>query len=301
MKKFLDEFQAYLKIERRYSENTRIAYANDLSQFCEYLGGYVGREITGDESYLKEIDALAVRGFVNHLHAKGFDRSTTARKLAAVRSFFRFLCRQNYLSANPAKGVRTPKQTWKLPQVLQLQEMTQFLEVEFGDSPPAARDRALFELLYATGLRVGEIASLKVSDIDYPQQSIRVRGKGGKERTVLFGDKALDALREYSAVRAELICGEDPLFLFLNTRGKRFSETRIRQVLQDYLNRAAIQKRVSPHAFRHSFATHLLNSGADLRWIQELLGHSSLSTTQKYTHLNMDQLLQTYQKSHPRK
>lgn len=301
VQRYLDEFHSYLRIEKRYSPNTLLSYGNDLQQFCDYLGEYLGREVRDDEDSLASIDLLAVRGFVNHLHRNAFSKSSIARKLATLRSFFRFLCRRNYLMANVAKGVRTPKQNWKLPGVLQVEEMSQFLDLDFGEAPSGIRDRALFELLYATGLRVGEIARLKVIDIDYRQCIITVTGKGNKERVVLFGGKALAALTAYREIRCRLVCGTDPQYLFLNLHGRRFSETRIRQVLNRYLQQAAIQKKVSPHAFRHSFATHLLNSGADLRWIQELLGHSSLSTTQKYTHLNIDQLLQVYQQSHPRK
>jgi integrase/recombinase XerC len=301
VRKYLGEFQSYLKIEKRYSPNTLLSYSKDLQQFCEYLGEYFGCEILDNDKCLEQIDLLAVRGFVNHLHQTGFDRSSIARKLAALRSFFRFLSRQGYVTVNVARGVRTPRQVFKLPGVLQVEEMIQFLDLDFGETPAGIRDHAIFELLYAAGMRVGELGALKSSDIDLHRRSLRVIGKGNKERVVFFGNKALEALSAYQEVRPRLVKGIDPQFLFLNLQGRRFSETRIRQVLNRYLQQAAIQKKVSPHAFRHSFATHLLNSGADLRWIQELLGHSSLSTTQKYTHLNLDQLLHVYRNSHPRK
>lgn len=301
VEKYLAEFHQYLKIEKRYSPNTLLSYSNDLRQFCEYLEGYFGREILGDDQVLGQIDLLAVRGFVNYLHGQGYDRSSIARKLAALRSFFRFLSRQNYVTVNVARGVRTPRQTFKLPGVLQVEEMAQFLDFDFGDTPAGIRDRAIFELLYATGMRVGELASLKLADLDLKRRSLRIVGKGNKERVVFFGDKALQALSGYREARSQLVRGIDPQFLFLNLQGRRFTETRIRQVLNRHMQQAAVQKKISPHAFRHSFATHLLNSGADLRWIQELLGHSSLSTTQKYTHLNLDQLLHVYRSAHPRK
>lgn len=301
MRKYLSEFRSYLKAERHCSSHTILAYENDLKQFCNYLVEYLGKEVFDEPKVLNEIDVLAVRGFVNDLYGRQFDRSSIARKLATLRSFFRFLCRQSYLALNPAKGVRAPRLHQKLPSILQMEEADQLLDFNFGNTPIGLRDRAVLELLYATGLRVGEIARLKVRDIEYGSRAISVLGKGNKERMVLYGEKASDALEAYMRARDELIQGIDPEFVFLNSRGRRLSETRIRQILTQYLNRMAWQKKISPHTFRHSFATHLLNSGADLRFIQELLGHSSLSTTQKYTHLDTDQLLQTYRKAHPRK
>lgn len=301
MKRYLDEFYSYLKIEKRYSPNTLLAYRRDLEQFCEYLGAYFGREIAGDSRILSEIDLLSVRGFVNHLHGLSLQKSSIARKLASLRSFFRFLCRQQYMSQNFATAVRTPRVPRKLVAVLQTTEVESLLDADFGASPASARDRAILELLYATGMRVGELSFLKINSVDFAAGTISVVGKGNKERIVLFGSKASDAVHQYLTLRAQLVQGQDPSFLFLNTRGRRFSETRIRQMLNGYVRLSALQKRISPHTLRHSFATHLLNSGADLRWIQELLGHSSLSTTQKYTHLHFDQLLETYRKAHPRR
>ena len=301
MQRYLDEFYSYVKIEKRYSPNTLLSYRNDLEQFCEYLATYFGREITADSTILSEIDLLSVRGFVNHLHGLSLQKSSIARKLASLRSFFRFLCRQQYMSQNFAAAVRTPRVPKKLVAVLQTSEVESLLDADFGASPVSARDRAILELLYATGMRVGELASLKVNDVNFAGGTISVVGKGNKERIVLFGSKASQALDQYLTVRLQVVRGQDPHFLFLNTHGRRLSETRIRQILNGYVRSIAMQKKISPHTLRHSFATHLLNSGADLRWIQELLGHSSLSTTQKYTHLHFEQLLQTYRKSHPRK
>lgn len=301
MQKYLDEFHGYLKIEKRYSSNTLLAYDRDLRQFTEYLGEYLGREVLNDSGVLAEIDLIAVRGFVSHLHRLGFDKSSIGRKLAALRSLMRFLCRQNYISRNVAAEVRTPRTDKKLPTVLQVDEVGCLLDLPFPDTAEGSRDRAFLELLYASGLRVGELSRLRVADLDWAGRSVTVLGKGGKERQVLFGDKAAAALTAYRDVRPQLIKRSDPGFLFLNSRGNRLSETRIRQILAGYIRRTSIHKKVSPHSLRHSFATHLLNSGADLRLIQELLGHSSLSTTQKYTHLNVEELLQVYSKSHPRK
>jgi integrase/recombinase XerC len=302
VKKYLAEFESHLKVEKRYSNHTVISYLKDLEQFSAYLCEYLGKDIRSDEQSIQQIDLLAVRGFINHLHKNGFSKSSIARKLACLRSFFRFLCRQNYLSQNIAKAIKTPRLAKKLPGVLEKDEMNGFLDFPFEDSVIGDRNRAIFELLYATGMRVSEVSSLKLKDVEGARGMLRITGKGSKERSVFFGSTAASALHTYLQTRAELLPeGENSEWVFLNSHGKRLTETRIRQILNQYLIKLGMQKKVSPHAFRHSFATHLLNAGADLRWIQELLGHSSLSTTQKYTHLNVQQLLDTYSRSHPRK
>ena len=301
MQKYLSEFHGYLRVEKRYSPNTLAAYQRDLEQFVDFLEEYWGREVRRNAEVLPDIDLPAVRGFVSHLHRLGFDRSSIGRKLAALRSFLRFLCRQNYIARNVAAEVRTPRTERKLPMVLQMDEVSALLDLPFPDSPEGKRDQACLELLYATGLRVAEVSRLRIADLDWTGRSLKVQGKGGKERQVFYGEKAASALAAYAEVRPQLIGRSDPGVLFLNSRGMRLSETRIRQILAGYIRQTSIHKRVSPHSLRHSFATHLLNSGADLRLIQELLGHSSLSTTQKYTHLNVEELLTVYSRSHPRK
>lgn len=274
---------------------------NDLKQFCAFLNEYLGKDVYDDDSIVSDFDLLTIRGFINHLYQQKFNRTSIARKLACLRSFFRFLCRQNYVSQNFAKGVKSPRMPKRLPAILQVHEINNFLNFEFEDKAEGHRDHAIFELLYATGMRVSEIAGLKLRDLDPESGVMRITGKGKKERTVFFGSTASAAVRRYLNIRHELIVQGNPDWIFLNSQGNRLSETRIRQILNQYLLKLAMQKRVSPHSFRHSFATHLLNAGADLRWIQELLGHSSLSTTQKYTHLNVEQLLKTYSRAHPRK
>ncbi len=301
MLKYLGEFHTYLKIEKRYSFHTLIAYREDLLQFCEFLEVYLGKEILADDKILLDLDVQAIRGFVNHLYRQSFNKSSIGRKLACLRSFFRFLCRQNYVSRNFAALVPTPRAPKKLVDVLQIDEMEILLDTGPAEGLPAVRDNAVWELLYATGLRVGELSHLKITDIQPSSRTLSVLGKGQKERVVLYGEKAALALGKYLDYRSQLVNRADPGYLFLNLKGRRLSETRIRQILRSYVRQLAIYKKVSPHTFRHTFATHLLTSGADLRFIQELLGHSSLSTTQKYAHLNIDQILQTYRKSHPRK
>jgi integrase/recombinase XerC len=301
VQKYLSEFESYLRIEKRYSSNTILAYMNDLQQFCGFLNEYLGKDVMDDDSVVSELDLLAIRGFINHLYQQKFNRASIARKLACLRSFFRFLCRQNYVAQNFAKAVKSPRLPKKLPGVLQVHEINSFLDFEFEDTPEGERDHAIFELLYASGMRVSEIAGLRLRDLDPESGVMRITGKGKKERTVFFGSTAASAIKRYLNRRHELIDKEPSEWIFLNSHGNRLSETRIRQILNQYLLKLAMQKRISPHSFRHSFATHLLNAGADLRWIQELLGHSSLSTTQKYTHLNVEQLLKTYSRAHPRK
>ncbi|MCI0612674.1 tyrosine recombinase, partial [bacterium] len=294
MRKYLSEFESHLRIEKRYSSNTVLAYMNDLQQFCGFLNEYLGKDVIDDASVVSELDLLAIRGFINHLYQQKFNRASIARKLACLRSFFRFLCRQNYVAQNFAKAVKSPRLPKKLPGVLQVHEINSFLDFEFENTAEGERDHAIFELLYATGMRVSEIAGLRLRDLDPESGVMRITGKGKKERTVFFGSTAASAIKRYLNRRHELIDKEPGEWIFLNSHGSRLSETRIRQILNQYLLKLAMQKRISPHSFRHSFATHLLNAGADLRWIQELLGHSSLSTTQKYTHLNVEQLLKTY-------
>jgi integrase/recombinase XerC len=302
VKKYLDEFWNYLALEKRFSENTLRSYRNDLTQFCRFLGEFLGQDIFANPAALPELDLYAVRGFVNHLHKLRLGKSTIGRKLAAVRTFFRFLCRHSYLDQNYAALVPAPKLSKKLVEVLQPDEMAEFLDREPSGTPAEIRNHAMWELLYATGLRVGELSQLKLRDVDHRSGSISVLGKGRKERLALFGEKASRAFQNYLQVRSAFLKGrEDHGYVFLNLKGKRLSETRIRQILRARILQTGIYKKVSPHTLRHSFATHLLTSGADLRFIQELLGHSSLSTTQKYAHLNIDQLLKTYHKSHPRK
>jgi integrase/recombinase XerC len=301
VQRYLDEFWNYLTLEKRFSSHTIKSYKEDLQQFSEFLCEFLGTNIFDQPQKLPLLDRYAVRGFVNHLHHRGFQKSTIARKLAALRTYFRFLCRQNYLDQNSAAMVPTPKLPKKLVEVLQPDEIGTLLDSEPPEDEAGKRDHAIWEMLYATGLRVGELAHLKTRDIDRNSCSITVLGKGRKERLVMFGEKAASALQQYLAVRSLFVHGEDPGYLFLNLKGRRLSETRVRQILHVYVRKLNIFKKVSPHTLRHTFATHLLTSGADLRFIQELLGHSSLSTTQKYAHLNVDQLLKTYQKSHPRK
>lgn len=294
MRKAIDEFLAYLTHERNASPHTIAGYARDLGQLADY---FAARRVRW-----KDAGNVALRGFLAGLHERKQTKSTIARKLAAVRSFFDFCVRKRWLPENPAQLLATPRREKHLPAFLSEEEMAAFLDVP-GESrdPLVKRDKALLELLYATGIRVSELTGLTLTDVSFTERLVRVRGKGKKERLVPFGRKAEESLREYLAARP--FAGEgrkETDALFLNYRGEPLTPRSVQRMVRKYLRRTAIGRRISPHALRHSFASHLLGRGADLRAIQELLGHESLATTQKYTHMDVKQLLAVYKKSHPR-
>jgi integrase/recombinase XerC len=248
------------------------------------------------------VDVLAVRSYLASLRKQGLARSSAGRHLSALRTFFAYLKREGKMSVNPARAVGTPKADAPLPRTLSVHEAASVVEARVGDDALSVRDRALLELLYATGLRVGELVGLDLPDMDLPSRQLRTLGKGRKERIVPFGDKAAAAVKVYLAVRGTLgpKGARRPEAVFLNATGTRLTDRSVRRILDRALREAAVTRHVSPHALRHSFATHLLEAGADLRAIQELLGHASLATTQKYTHLDADRLIEVYRKSHPK-
>lgn len=259
----------------------------------------------GNERLLaSDVDALLVRAYLADLSRAGMARTSIGRHLASLRAFFRFLVREGRLAASPAKGISAPRAPRPLPKALSIPDAARVVEAPGTeeDAPLAARDAALLELLYATGLRVSELVGLDLPDVDLSARILRTLGKGKKERVVPFGATAERALRAYlplrESLRANASDAKEPLFV--NARGARLTDRSVRRVLDRALRAAAIATHASPHALRHSFATHLLAAGADLRTIQELLGHASLTTTQRYTHLDADRLLAVYRKSHPR-
>ncbi|HEY8019917.1 MAG TPA: tyrosine recombinase XerC [Thermoanaerobaculia bacterium] len=290
--------------DRNASHETVRAYEGDLVRFLDFLArDFLARP--AEEIEPGEVDALAVRSYLAALARRGTGRRSQGRALSAVRSFFRFACREGFLAANPAQGVPTPRVPKTLPRHLRPGEIENLLEAPSGDGPAARRDRAILELLYATGLRVGELVSLDWRAVDLPGRALRVVGKGNKERMVPFGRPAAEALRAWlevwESVRGEASGGDGEEPIFLNFRdGGRLTDRSVRRILDRYVGEAAIAAGVHPHTLRHTFATHLLENGADLRAIQELLGHASLSTTQKYTHLEIDRLLAVYREAHPR-
>ena len=292
----IGEFLNYLTYERNVSVNTVEAYRTDLESFVSFLcNDYftLGRDLLD----LRKVDNLTIRAYLAHLARRKLSRSSTARHLSALRTFFRYLIREGRVDANPARVVATPKKEKHLPSVLQPADITLLLEQPDVDTPLGLRDRAFLELMYASGLRISELVGVDVDDIELHARLVKVRGKGSKERIVPFGSKAEEAIRRWLPKRN---APPDESALFVNQRGARITARSVRRIFDRYVRGAALRAGVSPHTLRHSFATHLLNAGADLRAIQELLGHASLSTTQKYTHLNDWELLKVYRKAHPR-
>lgn len=295
----IGDFLDYLTFERNVSPNTIIAYRDDLESFIGFLcNDYL--TIGRDQLDLKRVDHLTIRSYLASLSRRKLSRATAARHLSALRTFFKYLVREELVEANPARSVTTPKREKHLPAVLQTSDVALLLEQPDTSVTLGIRDAAWLELLYASGLRISELVGIDVDDLEMRARLVKVRGKGSKERIVPFGSKAEAALRAYLAVRGELARNVEEEAVFLNFRGARITTRSVRRLFEGYVRDASLRAGVSPHTLRHSFATHLLNAGADLRGIQELLGHASLSTTQKYTHLNDWQLMAVYKKAHPR-
>ena len=298
----LDEYLRHIEDERQLSPNTVYAYRSDLLEFAAFLDAYFG----SDSWRWEELDRLCIRGFLSHLADQGLKRRTLARKLSAVRSFFRFLHREGRVKANPARHVRAPKLGRALPAYLTQREMSDLFEtlaVRRSESGwYGARDRALLELLYSAGLRLAEVHGLDRGDLDLGAAQVKVRGKGNKERIVPVGRVAIEALRDYDARRAAAfgVPGEgDPVFI--SERGSRLSRRQIQRIVTGAVRAIADEAGLSTHSIRHSFATHLLDEGADLMAIKELLGHSSLSTTRMYAHTSRERLKKVYRLAHPRR
>lgn len=286
MKKHIDDFLHYLEVEKGASKHTIRSYRKDLKIFCEHA-----------RPDYAAIDLSDIRGFVAGQIKSGLKKTTVARRLATVRSFFRFLNREGFVKSNPAKLVNTPKIPRLLPKFLTVDDAFSLVEKPEGIGFSPARDRAVLELLYSSGVRAGEISGLNLDDLNIREGFVKVRGKGKKERIVPVGRKALSALRAYLIERVILRKRENALFL--NRSGARLTDRGIRRIVVKYARATLIDGKIGPHTLRHTFATHLLQGGADLRVIQELLGHSSLSTTQKYTHLDITHLMDIYDKAHP--
>ncbi len=300
MRRLIHRFLEHLQGERQLSPQTLRAYEHDLVTFHELMAEFLGKD--PEDVRPQDVDALAVRSFLAALTRRGLGKRSQGRALSAVRSLFRFACLEGVMPANPAQGVKTPKVPKTLPRHLRPGEVENLIEAPAGDEPLERRDRAILELLYAAGLRVSELVGLDWKDIDLSARVLRVLGKGSKERMVPFGRPAADALRhwleEWEGLRDPLKGKGDPVFL--NHVGGRLTDRSVRRVIDRWVDAAAVARGVHPHTLRHTFATHLLENGADLRTIQELLGHASLSTTQKYTHLEVERLLSVYRDSHPR-
>jgi len=298
IKAYVKEFITYLEIERNASEYTIKAYSSDIKQFLEFL--------KSDKEELEKITHRTIRKFLAHLQNKACSNKSIGRKLATIRSFFKFLVREGYQKTNPTLAVSTPKPDKKLPGFLTVESMIKLIEKPDENNALGIRDRAIFETLYSTGIRVGELTQLNIYDIDFGGGTIKVKGKGNKQRIVPIGDTALDIINRYSAVRNTLFNNknigitEDKQALFLDKWGGRLTSRSVERIVRKHIVGIPKALGITPHTFRHSFATHLLDAGADLRSVQELLGHVSLSTTQIYTHLTPEKLKRTYKKAHPR-
>ncbi len=319
----IEEFLNYLKFEKRFSEHTAKCYGADLRQFGEFL---IGSSEDGTEDaeamaqqqggtatavavkpkinqLLLSTEISTVRAYLAFLNEKQYSKSTIARKLATLRSFYKFLVKRNQISSNPVTEVRTPKQDKKLPRFLEYEEVKRLLETPPMDNWLGARDRAILETLYSTGIRVSELVGLNMDDIDFLGEVLHIRGKGKKERIVPISSSALQIIQHYMEFRnkrAQSNSNFDSKVLFVNKHGRRLSTRSVRRKMDKYLKMAGLDPSISPHTLRHSFATHMLNNGADLRSVQELLGHQSLSTTQIYTHLSTKKIKEVYESAHPR-
>jgi len=300
----IGSFIETLASEKGYSANTCRAYRNDLTEFASFAAEDTvsgGEEENKNTFMVEDADHLMIRGYLGFLHKRNKKKSI-ARKLSALRSFFGYLVRQGIIQNSPADLILTPKQDKNIPAYLTVDEMFRLLDSIRTDTLPGLRNRAIFETMYSTGIRVSELSGLNASSIDFSQSVIKVFGKGSKERIVPIGRKAMDAIRAYM----EKLRGETGILnengpLFLNKNKGRLTTRSVARILENFVREFSISVPVSPHALRHSFATHMLDAGADLRVVQELLGHKSLSTTQKYTHVSIDRLMETYDKAHPRK
>jgi integrase/recombinase XerC len=308
----LTQFLDHLRYERNLSAHTLRNYESDLRQFIDYLlptkeeaatkKGVVAKRTEPD---INQIDHLTIREWLSTLHTDHKQKTSIARKLAALRTFFQFLVREGIAESNPAKIVATPRKEKKLPVHLSIEDAVRFIETPDPETDFGKRDRAILELLYATGVRVSELVQLNLRDIDFGNKLLRVFGKRRKERIVPFGDPAAKALQDYLAVREKFLMNapvtkRDARPLILNYQGTRMTTRSVGRLVEKYIRLCAGIHDISPHALRHSFATHLLDSGADLRDIQELLGHARLSTTQIYTHVSMEKLIEVYDKTHPK-
>jgi integrase/recombinase XerC len=297
------DFLRYLWVERNAARNTLQSYESDLSQFLRYLTLRWGS--SSESVNWMDIGPLHIRSFLFDLMSKGNTKSSVARKLASLRTFFKYLLREGRVASNPAQQVASPKLPRTLSSFLSVDEATALLESADVSTCRGLRDRSILEVFYGGGIRLSELVGLNLSDLDLEAGVIRVHGKGGKERVVPIGSYALSALRTYLAKRGELLNparkgDSEETALFLNRWGGRLSGRSVSLVVLKYLRKSGISRHITPHSLRHSFATHLLDGGADLRGIQELLGHARLSTTQRYTHLSMDKIMEVYDKAHPK-
>lgn len=294
MENFISQFIDYLSVERGFSQNTLLAYRRDLEQYLRFL------KANGINSWEKAEDNVLSK-FRLSLKNKGASTSTVSRKIYAIKTFYRFLLQEGKINYDPTLDLSAPKTIKKLPSVLTVGDIEKLLQESEGEKIKNLRDKAILEVLYATGIRVSELISLTIDDINLKVGYLKVFGKGGKERIIPLGKKAIDSLKVYLEYSRPLLLKEKKnIFLFLNNKGNKFTRQGIFYLLKFYSKKASLSKKIAPHTLRHSFATHLLERGADLRSVQEMLGHSNISTTQIYTHITRERLKEIYKKAHPR-
>src|SRR2546423_9624829 len=306
IEQLFEQFFEHLRYERNVSEHTLRNYRIDLGQFYDHLAPTDAQTGARREFDIRQIDHITIREWLSQLHAEKKQKTSIARKLAALRTFFQFLLRESVVEMNPAKLVATPRLEKKLPNHLSVEDAIRFIETPDLETDLGKRDRAILEMLYGTGVRVSELVKMNLHDVDFRNRMVRVKGKRRKERVVPFGEPALYALMRYlTEVRPAFlnnapIAERDNEAVFLNYQGTRITTRSVGRMVDKYIVQCAGIHNISPHALRHSFATHLLDSGADLRDIQELLGHARLSTTQIYTHVSMEKLIEVYDRAHPK-
>jgi integrase/recombinase XerD len=294
MNQTLDQFLHYLIVERGLSKNTIEAYGHNLSRFLDHL------KKKGIQEF-DQVGKLDVKAFLLSLKKRGLSAKTVARNLVALRTFYKFLTQEGMMESNPVEEIESPKTAKTLPDILSLKEVEQLLEQPNPETPLGVRDRAMLELLYATGLRVSELTRLPINQVNLEGGYVLLYGKGSKERVVPLGKEAIDWITQYlNTARAKLSKGKDSFFLFINRSGKEMSRQHFWKTLKAYGQKAGIRKRITPHLLRHSFASHLLERGADLRSVQMMLGHVDISTTQIYTHVTGERLKKVHQRYHPR-
>jgi len=300
----IDEFIKYIDLEKGYSPHTKESYRSDLVQFAAFLDQNRWSVKRGDQEQLIDVDPVGIRKYLGQLHRDKLKKTSIGRKIAALKSFFKYLVKKGYLESNPAAYIQTPKKEKYIPVFLTVDEVFSILEKSCSNDPVGLRNKAMLELLYTSGIRRAELIGLNCSDIDFKQALIKVRGKGKKERVVPVGEQALQSMREYrdrgrvEAAQSDSFGAGEPFFT--SKKGERLNPRTISRIVDKLTVSGGINRKISPHVLRHTFATHLLDGGADLRAIQEMLGHESLSTTQKYTSVSMAKLMETYDMAHPR-
>lgn len=304
MKREIDEFLQYIELEKGYSRHTKQSYRSDLLQFQAFLEENRWSVKESEEGGLLDVDPVGIRKYLGLLHRDKLRKTSIGRKVAALKSFFKYLVKKGRLERNPAEFIQTPKKEKYVPTFLTVDEVFAILDKSCRTEKMGLRNKAMLELLYSSGIRRSELIGLNKADVDFNRALIKVRGKGKKERIVPVGEQALKSMREYvdegriGAVLSGGYEGEEPFFT--NRKGERLNPRTISRIVDHMTAAGGVNRKISPHVFRHTFATHLLDGGADLRAIQEMLGHESLSTTQKYTSVSIAKLMETYDKAHPR-